>query len=207
MTFSEQIARMRKNKNMTQEVLAQQLGVTNQAVSKWESDQCFPDITLLPKLADIFGISIDELFGRPAPKAQSPSLPWSDDNTLRAVIFVGHRLVDGHPAAKEITFHYEGPALNVDSAFSIVCEDVEGNVTAGSTVNCGDVDGFVHAGGNVNCGDISGDLKAGGNVNCGDVEGNVKAGGTASCGDVSGSINSGKDIMAKMWKDMAPDTE
>lgn len=207
MTFSEQIAKMRKNKNMTQEVLAQQLGVTNQAVSKWESDQCFPDITLLPKLADIFGISIDELFGRSAPQARSSSLPWPDDNTLRAVIFVGHRLVDGHPAAKEITFHYEGPALNVDSAFSIVCEDVEGNVTAGSTVNCSDVEGFVHAGGNVNCGDISGDLKAGGNVNCGDVEGKVKAGGMASCGDVSGNINSGKDIMAKMWKDIAPDTE
>ena len=39
------------------------LGVTNQSVSKWESAQCCPNISLIPKLADIFEISIDELFG------------------------------------------------------------------------------------------------------------------------------------------------
>lgn len=188
MNFSEQIAKMRKNKNMTQEALAQQLGVTNQAVSKWESDQCFPDVTLLPKLADIFEISIDELWGRSAPKAQAPHLPWPDDDILRTVVFVGHRLVASHPAAKEITFHYEGPALNVDSAFSVSCQDVEGNITAGSSVNCGDVDGSIQAGGNVNCGDVDGAIRAGGNVSCGDVEGDLCAGGKITCGDISGNL-------------------
>ena len=67
MTLGTQIALLRKQNNITQEALAQQLGVTNQAVSKWESDQCCPDVTLLPKIADIFHISIDTLFGRPAP--------------------------------------------------------------------------------------------------------------------------------------------
>ena len=210
MTIGTQIALLRKRQNITQETLAQQLGVTNQAVSKWESDQCCPDVMLLPKIADIFGISIDELFGRPAPKAkkaESLQLPWADDETVRAVVFVGRRLIDGHPAAKEMTFEYEGPALNVDSAFSVSCGDVEGNISAGSTVNCGDVDGNIVAGGNVNCGDIAGNLKAGGNVNCGDVDGDVNAGGMASCGDVTGSINSGKDIMARMWKSMMPREE
>lgn len=210
MTIGTQIALLRKRQNITQEILAQQLGVTNQAVSKWESDQCCPDVMLLPKIADIFGISIDELFGRPAPKtkkAESLQLPWADDETVRAVVFVGRRLIDGHPAAKKMTFEYEGPALNVDSAFSVSCGDVEGNISAGSTVNCGDVDGNIVAGGNVNCGDIAGNLKAGGNVNCGDVDGDVNAGGMASCGDVTGSINSGKDIMARMWKSMMPREE
>ena len=203
MSFGTQIAYYRKQHALTQEVLAQRLGVTNQAVSKWESDQCFPDVTFLPKLADLFDISIDELFGRlgPGKKGVSP-FPWPDDETLRVVIFMGHRLMDGHPAANEITFHYEGPARNIDSAFSVACEDVEGNITAGSTVNCADVGGNVQAGGNVNCGDIGGDLKAGGNANCGDVAGNVTAGGTASCGDVIGCLYSGNDVMSKNCKDM-----
>ena len=50
--------------NITQESLAQQLGVTNQAVSKWKSEQCCPDVILLPRLADLFHISMDELFER-----------------------------------------------------------------------------------------------------------------------------------------------
>ena len=64
MTVGTQIGHYRKKQSMTQENLAQKLGVSNQAVSKWESDQCCPDVMLLPKLADIFEISIDELLGR-----------------------------------------------------------------------------------------------------------------------------------------------
>lgn len=61
--LNEQIASLRKEKGITQEELAQALGVTNQAVSKWESAQCCPDIQLLPDIADYFGVSIDELMG------------------------------------------------------------------------------------------------------------------------------------------------
>lgn len=219
MTLGTQISNFRKQQGITQEALAQQLGITNQAVSKWESDQCCPDVTLLPKLADIFGISLDTLFGRETPHAPTMPLPWADDGVLRAVLFVGRQLIDGHPAAQEITFQYEGDALNIESAFSVTCEDVEGNIHAGGSVSCADVDGNVdasgsvscgdvagnvNAGGNASCGDIDGNLKAGGNVNCGDVAGDVQAGGMASCGDVSGSVNSGKDAMAKMWQKMMP---
>lgn len=61
--LNEQIAFLRKAKNVTQEEMAQSLGVTNQSVSKWESAQCCPDIQLLPAIADYFGISVDELIG------------------------------------------------------------------------------------------------------------------------------------------------
>ena len=64
MTIGNRIACYRKQMNITQEKLAQQLQVTNQTVSKWESDQCCPDVMLLPRIADIFGVSIDALFGR-----------------------------------------------------------------------------------------------------------------------------------------------
>ncbi|MCD7712065.1 MAG: helix-turn-helix domain-containing protein, partial [Firmicutes bacterium] len=60
-TLGSRIADARKKCKLTQEDLAAHLGVTAQAVSKWENDISCPDITLLPKLSSIFGISIDEL--------------------------------------------------------------------------------------------------------------------------------------------------
>ena len=57
----EQIAFLRKKRGFTQEDLAKALGVTNQAVSKWESGQCYPDIQLLPEIAGLFDVSVDEL--------------------------------------------------------------------------------------------------------------------------------------------------
>ena len=57
------IARLRREHNMKQDELAELLDVTPQAVSKWENGASMPDIALLPKLADIFGITIDHLFG------------------------------------------------------------------------------------------------------------------------------------------------
>ncbi len=177
MTIGNRITERRKALGLTQEALAQKLGVTNQAVSKWESDQCCPDIQLLPQLADALGISIDQLFGRSAPeKIVRQDLPWADDSTLRAVLYIGHTLVDGHKEAKNITFTYEGPALNVTSAFAVRCGDVEGDVDAGTDVNCGDVGGDVDAGTTVVCGDVAGDVNAGVSVSCGDVEGDVDAG-------------------------------
>ena len=62
-TLGKRIIVNRKRLNMTQDRLAEQLGVTAQAVSKWENDQSCPDISMLPKLAELFGISIDTLLG------------------------------------------------------------------------------------------------------------------------------------------------
>ena len=64
--FGDRLAGLRRSTGMTQDALASRLGVSAQAVSKWERAVCFPDISLLPALADTFGISIDLLFGRSA---------------------------------------------------------------------------------------------------------------------------------------------
>ena len=61
--ISEQICVLRKQKGITQKELAEELGVTTQAVSKWENARSWPDIQLLPDIAKIFDVSIDELFG------------------------------------------------------------------------------------------------------------------------------------------------
>ena len=55
------IAKFRKAKGLTQEELANQLGVSSQAVSKWENDASCPDISLLPQLCRVLGVTTDEL--------------------------------------------------------------------------------------------------------------------------------------------------
>ena len=62
-TLGKRIVFHRKRLGLTQDALAERMGVTAQAVSKWENDQSCPDIGALPKLAEIFGISTDELLG------------------------------------------------------------------------------------------------------------------------------------------------
>ena len=71
-TLGKRIAALRRDKGLKQDDLAQQLGVTPQAVSKWENDQTCPDITLLPQLAQIMGVSVDELLSGKAPQEEPP---------------------------------------------------------------------------------------------------------------------------------------
>lgn len=78
-TLGKRIVQNRKRLGMTQDKLAEQLGVTAQAVSKWENDQACPDITILPKLAEIFGVTTDELLGiSPAEKVHTAEIIEED---------------------------------------------------------------------------------------------------------------------------------
>ena len=63
MKINEQITFLRKERGITQEALANALGVTNQSVSKWEASICCPDIQLLPEIAKFFGVTVDSLLG------------------------------------------------------------------------------------------------------------------------------------------------
>ena len=60
-TLGMMIASLRKENGMTQFELAEKMGVTDKAVSKWERDLSCPDVNTIPKLAEAFGISVDEL--------------------------------------------------------------------------------------------------------------------------------------------------
>ena len=208
MTMGNIIAQLRKENNMTQEALAKQLEVTNQAVSKWESDQCCPDIMLLPRLADLFDVSIDALFGRKKVQAKAQpkkilGLPWNDDEALRLVLYRGHSLLKGEDAAQELTFchggeeiafRYEGEVLNIDSSASVRCQNVGGNVAASADVYCANVGGGIDAGGDVYCATVAGNVDAGGDVNCATVAGGVDAGGDVTCGDVGNHVDAGGDV-------------
>ena len=60
-TLGTMIAELRKQHGMTQLELAEKMGVTDKAVSKWERDLSCPDINSLPNLAEILGVSVEEL--------------------------------------------------------------------------------------------------------------------------------------------------
>lgn len=68
MTLGKRIAELRRAKEMTQEELGQIFGISAQAVSKWENDVACPDISILPELAELLGVSVDELLsGKASP--------------------------------------------------------------------------------------------------------------------------------------------
>lgn len=63
-TFGQRFLRLRKEKGFTQDDIALKVNISPQAVSKWENDISMPDISILGDLADILGITLDELLGR-----------------------------------------------------------------------------------------------------------------------------------------------
>jgi transcriptional regulator with XRE-family HTH domain len=63
MSIGKNIAKYRKAKGITQEELGAKLGITNQAVSKWESEVSMPDVMLLPEIANALNITLDDLYG------------------------------------------------------------------------------------------------------------------------------------------------
>jgi len=121
--INEQIAFLRKQKGLTQEELAGALGVTNQAVSKWESAQCCPDIGLLPDIAKLFNVSVDELIGY-APvstdddivltlRNKIESLPKGEDFDFTFKIAAAlHTII----FSKEMTADNQNPGWNTDNA-------------------------------------------------------------------------------------------
>jgi len=90
-SIGQTIKRLRKERNFTQEELAEQLNVTSQAVSKWENETGMPDISQIVPLASLFGVSTDVLFG---------TLGTNDDDEVRKIIEHAISLV-AEPADKE----------------------------------------------------------------------------------------------------------
>ncbi len=136
------IARLRLSQGMTQERLAQRMGVTPQAVSKWENDLNYPDVAALPALAALLGTSVDSLLTVPdngaeaepedvvptrADLAASPASPASESSPA-APASTDFALMRPEPAPKQergasaatgrkLRIEIRGPRNNVDLAF------------------------------------------------------------------------------------------
>ena len=184
----------RKKSGLTQEELAKKLGVTNQSVSKWESAQCCPDIGLLPMLADIFEISIDELFGRKNEKEihydLCSELPWNDDNTIRVFRTLGKKILESTDENGIINITFPKDCYKTEGRFFKV--EVMGNINCDASIN-----GDVVCQGNIECNDINGDVKeCRGNISAaGDINGKVSCGNNVACGDnISGNVSCGDNV-------------
>lgn len=99
-TLGKRIMALRKAAGMTQEQVAERLGVSPQAVSKWENDVSCPDVTMIPRIAQLFNVSTDELLGLKASTRQAGRYffiqPWKRRLLQILLRNSGHRL---RPAA------------------------------------------------------------------------------------------------------------
>lgn len=223
MNIGEKIRQARKEKNVSQEALAEQVKLSVQAVSKWECNLSCPDIELLPRIADFLGVTLDYLLreGQSDPDApEKMQLDIPDDDTLRIIQCIGQKVISrdewhkGDHGAK-IPLRFENTWIkglplhleiwgsadiegsisgDVSAGGSVNCDCVGNNVSAGSNVTCDCVGNNVNAGANVTCDSVGNDVNAGATVNCGDVGGNASSGHTVNCGDVGGNVASQGEI-------------
>lgn len=217
MEFQENIKNtiitLRKEKGITQDVLASALDISVQAVSKWETGGSLPDILQLPRIAQFFGVSIDYLFYGDVQVKEMISEDLPNDNVIRIIQFQGNRMIDVRRWNREESINLKIPTefmeesvfnfeiwgnasidgnVNgyVESEGSVSCGNIRGYVESGGTVNCGNIGGYVECEGSVNCGDIAGYLESGGGVNCGNVGSYVECENNINCGNVSGYAES-----------------
>lgn len=82
-TLGNRISALRKKKGLKQEELAAALGVSGQAVSKWENDQTCPDISLLPRLAQVLGVTVDHLLTGEEPHKEARIVPAEERKDIK----------------------------------------------------------------------------------------------------------------------------
>jgi len=105
------IKELRREAGLTQERLAQMLGITVAAVSKWECGESFPDITLLPEIADILGVSTDRLLGydryerKTVPAIIDSADVAASEGNRNAAIDILARALARYPGNIPLTFH------------------------------------------------------------------------------------------------------
>ena len=100
--LGERIKALRLRDGRTQDILANALGVTAQAVSRWEKEICYPDMEIIPSIANYFGVSIDELFGY-------------DNEREQKVEALGNKI-------REMNLQNNGIDVNMDECISLARE-------------------------------------------------------------------------------------
>lgn len=118
--LSENIKSLRREKNLTQETLAEFLGVTFQSVSNWERGESYPDITILPEIASFFKVSIEELLGvnkaedeKELEKLLEEHDNYTDNKLIKKSIFY---LKDKYPNDFRVQLRYMGYLIFYDNA-------------------------------------------------------------------------------------------
>lgn len=199
------IQRLRKERNITQEVLAVALEISVQAISKWETGISLPDIMQLPRIAQFFGVSIDFLFYNEdvAHSVVIKELP--NDDILRVIQFKGNRIIgmDSWEKDREIILKLPDNLLGnkKDTGINVeiwgnanIMGNISGYVECKGSINCGNIEGYAESGSGINCGNIGGYAECEGGINCGNVDSYVECGGSMNCGSITGYVECNGDL-------------
>lgn len=103
--FGENLKKLRKSKELTQETLADFLGVSFQAVSKWERSESYPDITMLPSIAAFFDVTVDSLLGIDLIKKEVKIKAYCDEYSR---LWSEHKIGEVKELMKKATSEFPG---------------------------------------------------------------------------------------------------
>ena len=202
--FGSEFKKYRKKMGLSQEEISEKLGVTSQAISKWECNRSYPDLDMLINIASIFDISLDMLLlGKERSTYIDEDAPrvfgLPDDDTLRIVLCSGNRLLKFEEGCNGVKI-----PLQINSRVGLlevrgsadISGDVYGNISAGASVCCDNVDGNVSSGMSISCDNVTGNVSCGGSISCDDIHGDIKhCGGDICCEKISGSIENCEKIV------------
>lgn len=210
------IARLRKERGMTQEQLANELNISYQAVSKWENGVSSPDLSNIKRLSELFGISIDELFGlttRPEEhelpqivshsyvEQKTPEDPMETQDaadaqeTVAKTDYCTQKLFElpweDDDMLRVVAFRGKSllSATEVSKRFF-----TRNNIVIEYRADVQNIYSLF----NISCEKVYGNIEADGSVTCQDVLGHINAGGHVNCGRVEGSVQAGGDVDADM---------
>ena len=217
--ISNNIKKYRKKLGLSQEALADELGVTSQAVSKWECMQSIPDIEMMVMLCTFFGIAMDKLILDKDPEtivieenAENEMAEEDTDNIKNEEHYDRRGLFnkiyfDALPDDDNLrVLQFKGRRLLRENDYDPKIHiplSIDNKMFPEKTVNVhivgsadieGDVSGSVNAGDSVSCGNVGASVSAGDSVNCGNVGNSVSAGDDVRCGDVNTITKCNGDI-------------
>ena len=139
-TFGQRFSRLRKQRGLTQEELGEKVGLSGQAVSKWENDASMPDVSLLVSLSDILGCTLDELLGKEQPITKV--VPVEERKDLNEMIL---RIRVDTDEGDKVTVNLPLSIVKVGIAMGMSMPQINGN-TALESIDLNEVLKLVEAG-------------------------------------------------------------
>ena len=179
MHIGRNIRELRLKNGLTQENLAERLGVSYQAVSKWETNANTPDIALLPEIAKVFGISIDELFSDSTPVFTANPELIKDDDVIRIVQMKGRQIQNVTPMTADNPplqiifprdFNENTQYFKVEIFGHVIADaSINGDVVCHGSIQCSEINssGGIHSDGDIRVHEIN----SSGDISCGRIEG------------------------------------
>lgn len=169
MKIGNNIKFLRHKNGITQEQLAEHLSVSYQAVSKWETNSNTPDISLLPKIAAFFNVSIDMLFSENISVCQGDFQEIKDDDVIRIVQMRGRQIL-------KVTSNFsDNPPIEI--AFPHNCNDKTQYFKVevfGHVISDGSINGDVICHQSLQCSIINGDIQSNGNIKANEINSSGK---------------------------------